>query len=318
MAANYIPYGGTVSLNDIQNVFGPGKNLNPGSDLNDYHGVQYFHIEYPYVMGYFNVNINGQLSLDDFRGKTATDPAAPGSFVDYVPGTKSFTLPVFRNTLTIELWGAGGGGSAGHHDYTPPSGGNGTESNISLSYFYNNATYSYSANAHGGGGGTGGFRYGNQNGSGGGGGTTVATSPASIVATTQNGNSGAGGDAGDGHGGVGGSSYSNPTTGSNGGAGGRAAGPNGNMNGGNGSTPGAGGGGSGWSDFGSKNPDQSAGGGGGSGGYVLISIPRKNIGPGQFIYYTVGTGGTGLVQNNGGATGNGGDGAPGGFKISWN
>lgn len=295
------PVSGKISILDIEKVFGP---IN---DLNDFHGKFYYQGSYPFARMQFSTS--GTLSLSDFYNKCSSDPAPAGTFSDYSPGSKAIAIPVFRNNFIIEIWGGGGGGSGGNHDYYPAAGNAGGTTLLSL-YRVDGP---YQASVGGGGGGTGGYRYGNQNGSGGGGGgynQSGSTGGASIYGL--NGSNGQDGNANDGHGGTGAGAP-------NGGGGGNYAGP-GNDKGGNGSPAGGGGGGGGYSDFQSgknANPNRSAGGGGGSGGYMNISIPRNLITPGQFILYTVGTSGIGLSQDGGNAQGQGGDGGPGGFRITW-
>jgi len=300
------PSSGNISIIDIRTVFGYGNNQTPGDDLNDYHGVAYFDTFYPFNRGKFNTTINGSLSFSDFYSKTNIDPAPAGSTLITTPGSSTFTVPVFRNTFSVEVWGAGGGGGAGHHDYTPPSGAGGGSSSIQVPKIDG----AYLATATGGGGGGSGYRYGNQNGGGGGGGTTSQSGVTTgCTITALNGNGGAGGDAGNGRGGAGGSAPY-------GGAGGYSAANA--QRGGNGNPPGGGGGSGGDSDFQSgknANPNRSAGGGGGSGGYVRIDVPRSKITPGMIVLYTIGSGGAGSQPSN--SQGSGGDGGPGGVRFSW-
>jgi hypothetical protein len=188
-----------IDILDIRRVFGNGNNQTPGDDLNDYHGVAYFETFYPYRAAKFSSS-NNPLSFDDFYSKTSVDPAIPGSFEDYTPGSRTFKIPPFRVNVVVELWGAGGGGSGGNHDYTPASGASGGSSSMVVSK--NNGNFN--ATVTGGGGGTGGYRYGNQNGSGGGGGTVSQSGNTSgCVVISSNGNSGSNGDAGNGVGGDG-------------------------------------------------------------------------------------------------------------------
>lgn len=305
-SANTPDPGQPISILDIKRVFGAGLNQTPGEDLNDYHGVAYWNTTYPFAAGKFNTTLGTQLTLQDFYSKTATDPATAGSILYTSSGSSNFTVPVFRNSIQIEVWGAGGGGGAGHHDYTPPAGASGGLSSITVS----KTNGVFQANTYGGGGGGSGYRYGNQNGSGGGGGTYITSGVSTgCTVTAINGNSGAGGDAGNGRGGAGGSAP-------NGGAGGSSAANS--QRGGNGNAPGGGAGSGGDSDFQSgknANPNRSAGGGGGSGSYVSITIPRSLITPGSLIAYTIGAGGAGSQPS--GAQGSGGNGGNGGVKFTW-
>ena len=93
------PDSGPISINDIRNVFGYGNNQNPGDDLSDYHGVQYFDTFYPFRRGYFGTS---QLSYADFYSKTSIDPCPPpppgGLTID--PNKTTGTIPPFRSTIT--------------------------------------------------------------------------------------------------------------------------------------------------------------------------------------------------------------------------
>lgn len=312
--ANTPDPGSPISILDVRRVFGEGKDNNPGgSDLDDYHGISYWETVYPFRSGKFVSEPGSQLTLQDFYSKTSSDPVIPGKYEDFEVGTpKSVRVPPFRRKVRIEIWGAGGGGGAGDHDTTPA-----TASTGGSSYFtYISGSNNYTITAHGGGGGGGGYRYGNQNGGGGGGGTVSNTANLIGVFTKSNGTAGAGGNAGGGIGGAGGSAFlgsltSNATyTYSSGGAGGylRIGYP--------GNYPGGGGGGGGSSDFQSgknANPNRAAGGGGGSGAYAKIELTRNQIIGGSSVYYGIGSGGNFATGN----MYNGGQGAAGGFRLSW-
>jgi len=94
------PTSGTISINVINSVFGRGNNLNA------YRGTVWYQPN-SLVYGYFS---SGAISLSNFYNKQPTDPATTGSTTYSTPGTYSFTAPLFRNSLTIQVWGAGGGG----------------------------------------------------------------------------------------------------------------------------------------------------------------------------------------------------------------
>lgn len=301
-----------ISINDVKRVFGKGQDKFKNDDLNDFHGIAYWDTFYPYKKGKFEPTFDTQLSLQDFYSKTSEDPVIPGKLEDYTPGgPKAIDVPVFRNFIVIDVWGAGGGGGAGDHDGTPAPGGTGGAS--SFGGTIGGSTFTVTSN--GGAGATGGYRYGNQNGSGGGGGTFANTG--TVVGTfvnRQNGNSGAGGDAGAGRGGNGGASPS-------GGAGGLRGGskePTKTIHGKPGNAPGGGGGGGGSSDFQSgknANPNRAAGGGGGGGAYQRLYITRAQITPGTKLIYTIGAGGSGTVVPNNRSLGNGAAGSSGGFRL---
>ena len=301
-----------ISMDDIRSVFGKGRDVTPFDDLNDFHGVPYFEVQWPYRAGKFNVSTNGKLEYHDFYSKTATDPIVPGYFYDDVPGgAKTYRIPAFRRYVKIESWGGGGGAGSGDHDSVRPPGGAGSASMFSTS----SGASPFSVTVGGGAPGTGGYRYGNQNGTGGAGG--VVSVSGTVVGTQNflNGSSGGNGNAGNGEGGYGGTppggASQTPPYGP--GAGGRA----GRLADGNiGLSPGGGGGAGGSSDFQSgknANPNRAAGGGGGSGGYASLVLTRNQIEPGMLVQYDVGSGGHGSTGNEG----NGAPGAGGGFKISW-
>lgn len=279
------PFGNPLAISEINTGFALGDNLGV------YRGVNWYYSG-NLTTGTFPSGATARLDVANFYGKQPTDPATAGTTTIDTVGSGSFTLPLYRNTLTIEIWGGGGGGGAGNHDAT-----------------YNGSNGSYSSvlgvTAGGGTGGTGGNRSGTtQSGGGGSGGTTSGTaSPSPTTQTLTNGNAGGGGNAGGNVGGAGGAA---PSGGSSG-----AAGSNGS--GGAGGAPGAGGGGGGYSDHQSKNPNQAGGGGGGSGAYARIYYSSYGAIPsGTAINYTVGAGGTGATP-----TESGGNGANGRIKFTW-
>jgi len=218
-----------ISLSDIQNVFGKGKNVNPGDDLGDFIGITYYETVYPYSKGVFGTTTPSTPSLHDFYSKSSVDPISNGSFTDITSGSRTYKVPSFRNQIHFEIWGAGGGGGAGNHNANGQPGIDGGNSSL---YITGSTVFSgnNSMQAGGGLGGAGAYRYGIQNGAGGRGGSTVNGDNSSAF-----GYSGDQGNASGGVGGNGGSSFGSGV----GGAGGN------NKPGGNGSAPGGGGGGCG-------------------------------------------------------------------------
>ena len=98
----FVPNSGPINTTMINAAFGLGE------DLNLYHGVRWY---YPgnLTTGLFNTTT---IKISDFYGKQGTDPATAGAYFANVSG--SFTVPLFRNSITIEIWGAGGGGGGGN------------------------------------------------------------------------------------------------------------------------------------------------------------------------------------------------------------
>ena len=94
------PTSGTISINDVNSVFGRGNNLNA------YRGTVWYQPN-SLVTGTFSA---GTISLSNFYNKQPNDPATTGSATYSSPGTTSFTAPLYRNSLTIYVWGGGGGG----------------------------------------------------------------------------------------------------------------------------------------------------------------------------------------------------------------
>lgn len=333
-SANTPTRGEPISLLDVRRVFGYGNNTVPGDDLSDYYGIAYYdtRASTQYAKGKFPTS--GEINLEDFYDKTAVDPATISSFIDTTPGSnKTYTIPTYRSFVKVEIWGGGGGAGTGDHDAVRATGQSGTSSTLRLTSLTGGSVLT----AGGGGGGTSGYRYGTQSGSGGGGGTASNTG-SFIIGTTQpvivktNGNAGQNGDAGAGKGGYGGdappiapgaqdargyigSSGAYSIGGEGGNFGAHNTTPR--LNGRPGIAPGGGGGSGGDSDFQSgknANPNRSAGGAGGSGSYAALTFSRSVVPPGEIVTYTVGAGGTGTKTGN---QGTGGDGAAGGFKISW-
>ena len=141
------------------------------------------------------------LHFSDFYGKQPNDPAIPGSVTFTSSG--SFVIPLYRNTLKIELWGAGGGGGSGYHDGTVDGNDGGSTNVLGII-------------AGGGGKGFGGYRYGNQNGAGGSAGVASGTIANATVLTKTTGNAGTAGNAGGNLGGTGGAAPNGGASGSGG------------------------------------------------------------------------------------------------------
>jgi len=121
----FVPNSGAVSTDIISDVFGLGD------DFNNYRGTLWY---YPgnLTFGYFS---SGTIKSSDFYGKQPNDPATAGVIWSNTAGSGSFVAPLYRNTITIEIWGAGGGGGGANGtdgakggdtsivSYQPPSGG---------------------------------------------------------------------------------------------------------------------------------------------------------------------------------------------------
>lgn len=232
-------------------------------------------------------------------------------FNDTTPGIgKHFRLPPF-NTITFQVWGAGGSGGGGDHNITPT----GTDGQTSQVYNLPNGNY---FRGLGGGAGQGGNNSGQQAGYGGAAGlTNYATG---LVYQLLQGISGSSGqDA------QGGSSGYNGT----GGAGGNSPGSGGiaggnSQNGGVGGVPGGGGGGGGYESTsgggggkgkkggGGGSTDQGGGGGGGGGGYITVTFKKGQLPQNYTITYDVGLGGVPHTAEYLG--GNGGNGK---LQINW-
>ena len=109
-----LPSSGPLSLQDINNEFGRGANLNA------YRGTPYF----------FPGNINqyyfpsGTISISNFYGTQANNPVTPGSQSFISVGLTSFNVPLF-NTMTVEIWGGGGSGGEAYNGNMFSQGGQG-------------------------------------------------------------------------------------------------------------------------------------------------------------------------------------------------
>ena len=97
----FVPNSGPVSTDEVSNVF-------PliGDDFNNFRGTKWY---YPanLTYGFFSTT---SIKSSDFYGKQPNDPATAGVLFSNTAGSGSFVIPLYRNTLTIEIWGAGGGG----------------------------------------------------------------------------------------------------------------------------------------------------------------------------------------------------------------
>lgn len=250
---------GSLSLTEINNEFGLGRRLGA------YRGVRWY-IDNSITTGTFS---NFNLNMSDFYGKSATDPAPSGSTNYYSPGVFSFTVPLFRNLLTVKVQGAGGGGGGGYS-------GSGSAGELSKAFFPGQPT-----------------------GFGGGGG-----SPAPGINTQ--GSPGSAGSASGGNYNNTNGGNGNQFTGGNGGSGGpggtnflslNASGTSGIL---------GGGGGGGQNDDGVGNVWR--GGGAGGGGYVESRYTAGSLTTGTSYTIIVGSGGAGGVATFGGNGGRGGDG----------
>lgn len=266
---------GQLSMSAINAEFGRGYGLN------SYRGVRWY-TPGSLTTGTFS---SGQISMSDFYGKSASDPATTNSLA-WGPGTYSFTIPLFRNNLAYRVWGGGGGGGSGYGNGDGAVSGYGNGAPGGDSYI----GFPTPAHARAGGGGqTGGWRY-----------RTYGAPGAGGLASGGNQLNNNGGN---------GSFY----TAGNGGAGSQG-GSNAlvpNASGTDGGYPGAGGGGG-------QNDDYrgywSIGGGGGGGAYVQGFYLPGQLTPGTVVTIIVGVGGAGGPTQIGGVGGNGGAGR---VEINW-
>lgn len=98
----FVPNSGPVNTTQINAAFGLGE------DLNSYHGVRWY---YPgnLTTGLFSTTT---LKISDFFGKQGVDPATTNTYFSTTSG--NFSVPLYRNSITIEIWGGGGGGGSGN------------------------------------------------------------------------------------------------------------------------------------------------------------------------------------------------------------
>jgi len=99
-----LPFSGPLDLAAINTEFGLG------TDLTNYHGVRWYY-DGNLTTGLFG---GSTLNISDFRGKRATDPAGAGSYFANAAGSGTTASPLYRNTITIEIWGGGGSGGSGN------------------------------------------------------------------------------------------------------------------------------------------------------------------------------------------------------------
>jgi hypothetical protein len=111
-----LPFSGPLDLAAINSEW------SLGTDLAIYHGARWYY-DGNLTTGIFN---STTLSISDFRGKRSTDPASGGTYFSNTAGSGSYTTSLYRNSITIEIWGAGGGGGGGNGG----AGGKGGDSNV--------------------------------------------------------------------------------------------------------------------------------------------------------------------------------------------
>ena len=109
-----LPFSGPLDLAAINTEFGLG------TDLTNYHGVRWYY-DGNLTTGLFG---SSTIKVSDFYGKRATDPAGAGAYFSNTAGSASTIAPLYRNTITIEMWGGGGSGGGGNGG----AGGNGGDS----------------------------------------------------------------------------------------------------------------------------------------------------------------------------------------------
>ena len=99
-----LPFSGPLDLAAINTEWGLG------TDLNQYHNVRW------YYDGNLTTGLFGgtTIKVSDFYGEGATDPAGGGIYFSNTAGSGSYTTTLYRNSITIEIWGAGGGGGGGN------------------------------------------------------------------------------------------------------------------------------------------------------------------------------------------------------------
>jgi hypothetical protein len=111
-----LTFSGPIDLASINGEWGLG------TDLTLYHNVRWYY-DGNLTTGLFN---GSTIKVSDFYGKRATDPATTGSYFSNTVGSGSYTTSLYRNSITIEIWGAGGGGGGGNGG----NGGNGGDSSV--------------------------------------------------------------------------------------------------------------------------------------------------------------------------------------------
>jgi len=111
-----LPFSGPLDLASINAEWGLG------TDLTLYHGVRWYY-DGNLTTGLFG---SSTLNISDFRGKRSTDPASSGTYFSNTVGSGSYTTSLYRNSITIEIWGGGGSGGSGNGS----GGGNGGDSSV--------------------------------------------------------------------------------------------------------------------------------------------------------------------------------------------
>ena len=169
-----LPAYGPLSLNDINNEFGLGTNLNA------YLGVRYY-----YSNAGTGTFPTSNISIQNFYNTRATSPVTPGTQTFTTSGY--FIVPTY-SVLTVTLRGGSGGGGGGSGNVS--IGNNGGYGGTSYFYGYGTADYGRGGAANGtnglsgansdgvpagGAGGTTPLGYGNNGGAGGNGGKAVLT-----------------------------------------------------------------------------------------------------------------------------------------------
>jgi len=99
-----LPFSGPLDLAKINAEWGLG------TDLTQYHGVKWYY-DGNLTYGYFG---GSTIKVSDFYGKRATDPASSGTYFSNTVGSGSYTTSLYRNSITIEIWGGGGSGGSGN------------------------------------------------------------------------------------------------------------------------------------------------------------------------------------------------------------
>lgn len=101
-----LPFSGPLDLASINAEWGLG------TDLTKYHGVKWYY-DGNLTYGYFTSGVSS-IRISDFYGKRATDPASSGIYFSNSVGSGSTIAPLYRNSITIEVWGGGGSGGGGN------------------------------------------------------------------------------------------------------------------------------------------------------------------------------------------------------------
>jgi hypothetical protein len=99
-----LPFSGPLDLASINAEWGLG------TDLTLYHNARWYY-DGNLTTGLFN---GSTIKISDFYGKRATDPAGSGVYFANTAGSSSFTVPLYRNSIKIEIWGGGGAGGNGN------------------------------------------------------------------------------------------------------------------------------------------------------------------------------------------------------------